>query len=1232
MMKRILSTALMVLALMWPQWAPAHAQIPAPPTGFLMQGSTFAAERLCPGGTARFHLTFFDNSEAGRAAYGAAIQIPIPANATYAGDDNPDMELDRTGKMLLWSFRVDPSQPSPEPPTATYSVTVNSGVVDGTGLTSAATGQLDGDTEVGATTVATVHCDSASEPPRDPAEFPTLEQTETAEVLGETAALLTAADLESDAPSAESLLSDPEMGDDLPPGYLPFDLFLPTIVGSNPAMRTAAEADGLPILGAPICDYVYPWGSRHGMSEAVYQSDATKWDAANYRPIAVSVNGNGSSARFSSLWIKDNKYGKNWSLKHAMTGADYGTFFTQFGDNGFVPTVIDLYGTPAAPRYAAIWVKENKPTRSHHGINATQMQTEIDKAAADGLRPLWVSGLGAGNSAPIFAGLWVKDSYTGTMRIGLTTKDISYEGVARSMADTGYRMVHLSGYETPDGIRYAAVWTKGGDCTDARWEAFRDQSSTQYQIKASAQRTVSSIKTVAAATVALNQSDLGAGFRIARVALRHDFGAGQAAELAQISAGNGVSFKNGDILVLQVEPNHIVTVQERANGNIRLRRPAYPGADGQFLSLNDAQYRLILQFNSSLNRWVELQRNGISPDYYWPTSIDEYSSGNTRLYNSVWQAGPVDRTWRVTGRPQGSDALAAFDLAMQQYMQRRNVPNAGVAVTVDGRLVLARGYSWQDAALTATPPDALYRLASVSKPLTAIGIMRLVAQRKLSLDTKIKDIPGFDAVLKSNSWSDSHIKTVTVRQLLHHQAGWDRDLTPDPMLRDWDVCSFSNPDALPTTESKILDYTRSIKFDHAPGTAHAYSNYGYMLLGLIIETVSGKSYANFMRDEVLIPVGAQKSGLGDNAGTGSKEVRYYTPNNRMANSVLGYINFIPENVQICNPDHAVTVPSSYGSFNITPMAAHGAWIASGVDLAKIMVGAQDGTLLNTTLRNQMWSRPDGRSRRVMTYNNATHQYVDVTLAARSTAAPVAAFVPLDDLGDLWIVGKGLDKFSKIDVKLSSAGAGYDLKFIYPTYSGAWKFLSAETHALADDTSGLSKDGAIRFTAPVDRKPVVLPSIDGKPRYYLIGFTQTKPNKIAFVDLALPPGENGYALGWGASEVSSSLSYLNRIGTLAVNAVIVGEQSKAAAKISSVANDTTTSGVLTLGSISGGPFYAGEKLLIGNTVVATAADRDWSLNADTSHGGLLWGTRAFIQHRRDGVNWVILLNQENVYDP
>jgi CubicO group peptidase (beta-lactamase class C family) len=97
---------------------------------------------------------------------------------------------------------------------------------------------------------------------------------------------------------------------------------------------------------------------------------------------------------------------------------------------------------------------------------------------------------------------------------------------------------------------------------------------------------------------------------------------------------------------------------------------------------------------------------------------------------------PQARTWTVSGH--SVSELAGFDTTLRNFMQARNISGGALAVTRNGRLVLARGYTYsEDPQDLLVQPTSLFRIASLTKPLTATVVLRLVQDGKLSLDDKV---------------------------------------------------------------------------------------------------------------------------------------------------------------------------------------------------------------------------------------------------------------------------------------------------------------------------------------------------------------------------------------------------------------------------------------------------------------------------------------------------------------
>src|ERR1019366_6272250 len=199
-------------------------------------------------------------------------------------------------------------------------------------------------------------------------------------------------------------------------------------------------------------------------------------------------------------------------------------------------------------------------------------------------------------------------------------------------------------------------------------------------------------------------------------------------------------------------------------------------------------------------------------------------------------------------------SLAPFDQAMTALLSKYSIPGGSIGVSKNGKLVFARGYGYADAeAQIPTQPDSRFRIASLSKAITAVTVMHLVEQGLLTLDQ-----PAFallpDLQPPAESKPDPRLASITIRNLLNHTGGWDRDTTFDPMFISPTVCAALGVPAPASTEN-IIRYMRGQPLQFAPGTQYVYSNFGYAVLGRVIERVTGMSYEQYVRQNVLAPMG-----------------------------------------------------------------------------------------------------------------------------------------------------------------------------------------------------------------------------------------------------------------------------------------------------------------------------------------------------------------------------------------
>ncbi|HEX2315217.1 MAG TPA: serine hydrolase domain-containing protein [Thermomonospora sp.] len=240
----------------------------------------------------------------------------------------------------------------------------------------------------------------------------------------------------------------------------------------------------------------------------------------------------------------------------------------------------------------------------------------------------------------------------------------------------------------------------------------------------------------------------------------------------------------------------------------------------------------------------------------------------------------------LTGRARASAAaiapdgpiapgMDAFEYAVRTFMTERGITCGALAVVRHGRLLMARGYSNGESGVTVRP-TSLFRIASLSKPVTAVATMSLVQDGRLSiLDTLPQRVtltppPGRQVA--------AGLDQVNVARLLRHQGGWSPNNLTGADLQIADELSA----ALPISRDLNISWGITRPLAYTPGTSSSYNNFGYMLLGKIIENVTGLGYETYVRQRVLAPMGipATRMRLGSTLTRASGEVVYRDPETR----------------------------------------------------------------------------------------------------------------------------------------------------------------------------------------------------------------------------------------------------------------------------------------------------------------------------------------------------------------
>jgi CubicO group peptidase (beta-lactamase class C family) len=202
--------------------------------------------------------------------------------------------------------------------------------------------------------------------------------------------------------------------------------------------------------------------------------------------------------------------------------------------------------------------------------------------------------------------------------------------------------------------------------------------------------------------------------------------------------------------------------------------------------------------------------------------------------------------------PEERDAIS--DVAYG-YMAKFKIPGLSVAMGKDGEIVYAEGFGVVSPLLeTRVNPSHLFRIASISKPVTSVGVFKLVEQDRLSLTDRVFGERGIlsEYQLPAN---DQFIEEITIDHLLTHTVGgWSND-KHDPMNVHLDM-----------DHRHLIAWTlENMPLSQQPGARFVYSNFGYCLLGRVIEKITGQSYADYVRRSVLEPSQARAMRIAGNS-------------------------------------------------------------------------------------------------------------------------------------------------------------------------------------------------------------------------------------------------------------------------------------------------------------------------------------------------------------------------------
>lgn len=284
---------------------------------------------------------------------------------------------------------------------------------------------------------------------------------------------------------------------------------------------------------------------------------------------------------------------------------------------------------------------------------------------------------------------------------------------------------------------------------------------------------------------------------------------------------------------------------------------------------------------------------------------------------------------RLTNNLSAYESMQGFDEQIEAFMNKWNVVGASVAVVKDERLIYSKGFGFADKENDIeVQPKHLFRIASVSKLITAVSVMKLIEEGRLTLNDTVFGEHGILNRPEFLEVTDENVSKITVENLLNHTSGWTNK-KGDPMFQSLTIAKEVN-DSLPLSTETIVEYVlKNRKLDYLPGKKSMYSNFGYAVLGLIIEEITNTSYESYVISQVLNPLGIYDMHLGKSL-----------PDQRFENEVK-YYGLKGERKVLSSFGTGEKVPKYYGGNSIETLGAAGGWVATPTELMKLLV-AIDG--------------------------------------------------------------------------------------------------------------------------------------------------------------------------------------------------------------------------------------------------------------------------------------------------
>lgn len=503
---------------------------------------------------------------------------------------------------------------------------------------------------------------------------------------------------------------------------------------------------------------------------------------------------------------------------------------------------------------------------SHHNLTPTAYQQKFDELKLQGFRLIQVDGYRVGTEV-FYAAIWEKSAGPAYVtHHGLSSSD--YQAKFNFYKRRGYRLVLVDGGGGNTAF-YSAIWERR---SGPRYISHHGMSGADYQQKFDQYKQQ--------------------GYRLTWISA---YGVGNSAQFAAIWEQTG-----GPAYIVQ----HGMSSSDYQMKFDQYTAQGYRLKQVSGYNLGNTDYYAAIWEQTGGPAWQA--RHGLSSLGY-QNEFDNHRYTGFRLLQVSGYARNGQATfaglWESNGDWTDADR-ATINESIEKFMNVFDVVGTSFALIKDERLIYARGYGMLDQG-TGVPvgPTTLFRVASVSKPITGVAMMKLAESNSGLLG---EEVFGSGDILGTTYGSQSYgswEQQVTVQHLIEHTAGgnqWDNDGDDgagDPMFQQ---LGFDHAQLI----GWVLDNRNP---EGAPGTIYDYSNFGYCVAGRVIEQKSGKTYENYVRDHVFQPCGVSRLYIAGDLATDRRynEVTYYN--------------------------------GSPYSMKVARMDAHGGWLGTAFDLARFLV-------------------------------------------------------------------------------------------------------------------------------------------------------------------------------------------------------------------------------------------------------------------------------------------------------